>query len=185
MKHIKLFEEFINEFNITPGKWIDMDLSKLSDDDMQLIWAMYVSTYAKEGLDLSANDWEELKYKYKATAIKDVDSDNQPDAFIIYKETKYGKKIALLGTNDKKQAKSDLLKKVFELLNTKGWFIEASLKMEDILSKSNVPAITDEEMIRDVVGAEKKPEMETDGYYTRFLSKAGKRIRKRIYGKLK
>ena len=31
-------------------------------------------------------------------------------------------------------------------------------------------------MIKDVVGTEKKPEMEKDGYYTRCLSKAGKRI---------
>jgi hypothetical protein len=181
---LKLYEAWLNEFDITPGKWIDMDLSKLSENDMQLIWSMYVSTYAKEGLDLSANDWKEMQSKYKATALKDVDSDNQPDAFIIYKETKYGKKIALLGTNDKKQAKSDLIKKLFDLLNTRGWFIEASLKMEEILSKSNVPVITDEEMIKDVVGSEKKPEMEKDGYYTRFLSKAGKRIRKRIYGKI-
>jgi len=184
MKHIKLYEDFINEFDITPGKWIDMDLSKLSDDDMQLIWSMYVSTYAKQGMDLSADDWQEMKTKYKATAIKDVDSDHQPDAFIIYKPTKWGNKIALLGTNDKKQAKSDLIKKLFELLNTKGWFIEASLKMEEILSNANVPVITDEDMIFDVVGTDKKPEMEKDGYYTRFLSKAGKRIRKRIYGKV-
>ena len=71
-----------------------------------------------------------------------------------------------------------------ELVKSKGWFIEASLKMEEILKSSGAPAITDETMIRDVVGDDKKPEFEGDGYYTRFLSKAGKRIRKRIYGKI-
>ena len=35
------------------------------------------------------------------------------------------------------------------------------------------------------LGADKKPEFTQDGYYTRYLSKAGKRITKRIYGKLK
>jgi hypothetical protein len=39
-------------------------------------------------------------------------------------------------------------------------------------------------MIKDVVGAKKKPEFEEDGYYTRLLSKVGKRIRKRMYGKI-
>lgn len=37
-------------------------------------------------------------------------------------------------------------------------------------------------MVRDVVGRDKKPEFEAQGYYTRLLSKASKRIRKRIYG---
>jgi len=152
---------------------------------LDLIWKMYTDTYSKQGMDFSADDSSELQSKYKATYLKDVDNDHIADAFIVYKETKYGHKIALLGTNDKREAKSDLLKKVKELLNTKGWFIEASLKMEEILSAANVPVITDEEMIRDVVGADKKPEFEEKGYYTRLLSKASKRIRKRMYGIIK
>ena len=143
---------------------------------------MYTSTYAKQGMDLSADDWREMQSKYKATALKDVDRDKEPDAFIVYKPTQWGNKIALLGTNNKPQAKSDVVKKLLELVKSKGWFIEASLKMEEILKASGAPVITDEAMIRDVVGDDKKPEFEGDGYYTRFLSKAGKRIRKRIYG---
>ena len=146
------------------------------------IWDMYTSTYAKQGMDLSADDWREMQSKYKATALKDVDRDKEPDAFIVYKPTQWGNKIALLGTNNKPQAKSDVVKKLLELVKSKGWFIEASLKMEEILKASGAPVITDETMIRDIVGDDKKPEFEGDGYYTRFLSKAGKRIRKRIYG---
>lgn len=182
MKHVKLFEDFINEFQIPSNKWIDIDLKKIDKDGMQEIWDMYTKTYLDAGMDLSADDWQEMQSKYKATALKDVDRDKEPDAFIIYKPTKWGNKIALLGTNGKKEAKSDVVKKLLQYVNTKGWFIEASLKMEEILSKSGAPVITDEDMIRDVVGADKQPEFEKDGYYTRFLSKAGKRIRKRIYG---
>ena len=184
MKHIKLFEEFLNELEIPSGKWVDYDLAKIDEEGMKKIWDMYTSTYAKQGMDLSADDWKELQTKYKATALKDVDRDSEPDAFIIYKQTKWGKKIALLGTNNKPQAKSDLVKKLFELVRTRGWFIEASMKMEEILSSNRAPVIKDEKMIRDVVGDDKKPEFEEDGYYTRFLSKAGKRIRKRMYGVL-
>jgi hypothetical protein len=39
----------------------------------------------------------------------------------------------LLGTNDKKEAKKSMLAQLFKLLKTQGWFIEASMKMEDII----------------------------------------------------
>ena len=182
MKHVKLYEDFLNELEIPSGRWVDLDLSQIDDAGMQHIWDMYTSTYAKQGMDLSADDWREMQSKYKATALKDVDRDKEPDAFIVYKPTQWGNKIALLGTNNKPQAKSDVVKKLLELVKSKGWFIEASLKMEEILKASGAPVITDETMIRDIVVDDKKPEFEGDGYYTRFLSKAGKRIRKRIYG---
>jgi hypothetical protein len=180
MKHIKLYEEF----KIPSGKWVDIDLKDIDDDGMQQIWDMYTKTYLGAGMDLSADDFHEMQDKYKATALKDIDSDHIPDAFIIYKSTKWGNKIALLGTNGKRKAKSDIVKRLIKLANTKGWFIEASLKMEDILASNNAPVIDNKEMIIDVVGAHKKPEFMKDGYYTRFLSKAGKRITKRMYGTL-
>jgi len=185
MKKVKLFEQFLNEFEIPSNKWVDMDLKKIDKEGMESIWDMYTKTYLDAGMDLSADDWEEMQAKYKATALKDIDSDHQADAFIIYKPTKWGNKIALLGTNGKKEAKSDIVKKLLQLVNTKGWFIEASLRMEELLSQAKAPVITDKEMIEDVVGLDKKPEFTENGYYTRFLSKAGKRITKRIYGKLK
>ena len=57
--------------------------------------------------------------------------------------------------------------------------------MEEILSSSKVPVIDDEKVIMDIVGKDKKPEMGKNGYYTRFLSKASKRIEKRMYGSTK
>ena len=179
-----LIENEVNELKIPSNRWVDLDLKSIDKAGMESIWAMYTDTYLGAGMDLSANDWPEMQAKYKATALKDVDGDQLADAFIIYKPTKWGNKIALLGTNGKKEAKSDVVKKLLQLVNTRGWFIEASLKMEEILSKSGAPVIRDEKMIRDVVGDDKQPEFTKDGYYTRFLSKAGKRITKRIYGKI-
>lgn len=182
MTTFKKYADFLNETELPSDKWVDWDLSRLDQTDIDLIWKMYTDTYGKQGMDFSADDSSELKTKYKATYLKDVDRDHIADAFIIYKETAYGNKIALLGTNDKKDAKREVIKKVIQLLNTKGWFIEASLKMEEILSSSNVPVVDNPDMVRDVVGRDKKPEFEEKGYYTRLLSKASKRIRKRIYG---
>jgi hypothetical protein len=185
MINLKTYNEFINELEIPSNRWIDWDLARLDQEGVDLIWKMYTDTYSKEGMDFSADNPNELKTKYKATYLKDVDNDKLPDAFIIYKETAYGNKIALLGTNDKKAAKKDLLEKTISLLRTPGWLLEASLKMEEILSNSNVPYVEDPAIIADIVGKDKKPEMVKHGYYTRLLSKAPKRITKRMYGKVK
>jgi hypothetical protein len=152
---------------------------------MDVLWSMYEDTYSKAGLDFSANNASELQSKYKAVYLEDVDSDSIADAFIIYKPTSFGNKIALLGTNDKKEAKKSMLAQLFKLLKTQGWFIEASMKMEDILAaKSDIPVVTDEKVIQGLVG-DKGLEMMDDGYYKRKLSKVDKLIIKRIYGKPK
>ena len=175
----------LNELEIPSNKWVDLDLSKIDDDGMKGIWQMYITTYLNAGMDLSANSWREMQSKYKATALKDVDSDNIADAFIVYKQTKFGNKIALLGTNNKKTAKSDVVKKVIQLCKTSGWFLEASLKMEDIMKSSGAPVVTDEEKIQAIVGPDKNVQFVGDGYYTRSLSKVDKRITKRLYGRPK
>ena len=175
----------LNELEIPSNKWVDLDLNKIDDEGMKQIWQMYITTYLNAGMDLSANSWREMQGKYKATALKDVDSDHIPDAFIVYKQTRFGNKIALLGTNNKKTAKSDVVKKVIELCKTSGWFLEASLKMEEIMKSSGAPVVTDEEKIQAIVGPDKKVEVVGDGYYTRSLSKVNKRITKRLYGRPK
>ena len=175
--------EILNELEIPSNKWVTLDLKSIDDEGIEEIWDMYKTTYLNAGMDLSANSASELQSKYKATALKDVDSDKKPDAFIIYKPTKFGNKIALLGTNNKKSAKSDVVRKVIELCKSSGWYLEASLRMEEILKSSGAPVVRDEKLIQAIVGPTKKVQMVGDGYYTRSLSKVDKRITKRIYGK--
>ena len=180
---IKL-KDILKELEVTPNKkWVDYNLSSIDTEGMEDIWKMYVDSYEKEGLDLSAIDAKELASKYKGIQLIDIDNDAEPDAFIIYKPTKVGNKMALMGTNGKKDAKRAVVKKLIELVNTQGWFIEASKKMEDIMKSVNAPVIDDEEVVRAVVGAHKEPKMIGDGYYERYLKKVNKKIIKRIYGK--
>ena len=173
----------LKEFEIPSGEWINYDLQKVDKDGMDIIWDMYKSSYLKQGMDLSANSAGEIQSKYKAVRLKDIDNDNVPDEFIIYKPTKFGNKIALLATNGKPEAKRDLVKQTIKLTKTAGWFIEASLKMEEILSSAGAPFVTDENKIIDIIGKDKEPQFIGNGYYTRSLSKVSKRITKRIYGK--
>jgi hypothetical protein len=182
---IKL-SDLLPELEIPSGKWVDMDMSQIDKDGMKHIWKVYSDAYSAQSLDFSANNASELQSKYKAIKLIDVDEDKIPDAFIIYKPTKFGNKMALLAADvDKKDAKRAVVTKALQLVNTSGWFVEASAKMEDIMKASNAPVVTDEKKIMDILGKEKAPEFTGDGYYTRTLSKVNKRITKRIYGKPK
>jgi hypothetical protein len=168
---IKL-SNILNELEIPSGKWVDMKMSDVDVSGMKIIWSIYKTAYISQGLDLSAGSASEMQSKYKAIMLIDVDSDKQPDA--------------LLAANIKKQdAKKAVVKKSIELAKTSGWFIEASAKMEDIMKSSGAPVVRDEQKILDILGNAKKPEFVGDGYYTRSLSMADKRITKRLYGRPK
>lgn len=180
MYNLKSYNQFINEKMAMPTKkWVDIDLNKVDDETGSKIWDMYTGTYLPQGMDLSADDWKEMQKKYKATWLIDIDKDKEPDAFIIYQDTKFGHRISLLGNNGKSDAKRNLIKKTLDLLDSRGWYIEASKKMEEILSKSNINVVEDEKKIIEII-----PEAVPlrNGYYERTLSKINKTIVKRLYG---
>jgi hypothetical protein len=178
--------DLIPELEIPSGKWVDMNLSSVDKEGMNHIWKIYTDAYSAQSLDFSASGASEMQSKYKAIKLIDVDEDKIPDAFIIYKPTKFGNKMALLAADvDKRDAKRAVVKKAIELVKTSGWYVEASAKMEDIMNSSGAPVVTDEKKIMDILGNEKAPEFTGNGYYTRTLSKVNKRITKRIYGKPK
>ena len=170
------------------SQWVDVDLASLAPDVLERVWEMYTSTYLSMGMDLSAPDAQGL-IKYKAVFLIDVDSppDGVPDAFILYKPTSFGNKIALLGTCQEdrcraiRNAKRALVKKMFELLRSTGYFIEAGEKIEEILRTSNIPYVCDEIKIKDFLG-KKFIRFLDDCYYERRLAMATTTVVKRIYG---
>jgi len=173
--------ESVNEVELKKNIWKDFNLTSLSPDDLKIVWDMYVASYSKEGLDFSADDYSELQRKYKAVYLQDVDSDSIADAFVIYKETPFGNRISLLGTNGKPDAKKAVVKQLIKLVNTKGWFLEASKKVEEIMLKTNAPVIYNKQIAREIAGS-KNIKFLDDGYYERSLSKSPTRIVKRLYG---
>jgi hypothetical protein len=155
---------------------------------MEDMFNYYKSSYESEGLDMSVNSPQELQNDYKAVAMVDVDKDKKPDSFIVYKPTPYGNKIALLFTNKVPGSGKAAITKMLQLVSTTGWFLEASKKMEDILSKSGVPVIDDEETIKNIIGSKKAATVrfKPNGYYERELGAVpGKFITKRLYGIVK
>lgn len=189
---MKILREYIRnllaELALPGMQWVDADLGSLSSEELQRVWDMYTNTYLSMGMDLSASSAGGLS-KYKAVFLIDVDTppDGIPDAFIIYKSTSFGNKIALLGTCQEEQclgkraAKSAVVSKMFELLNGGGFFIEAGEKIEEILRSSGVSPVCDEEKIKEFLGP-KFIKFLDDCYYERKLAMASAIVTKRIYG---
>ena len=138
---------------------------------------MYVPTYQKIGLTIE--DSLKLTSKYKISWFIDVDKDPEPDAFVIYKETKYGNKLALMGSDGSKIAKSHLIKYLIKLMNTKGWFVEASHGVADILLSNNITVIDSHENVQKILG--KDVTWLKDGEYERSIGDVGK-VKKRLFG---
>jgi len=182
MKLIDILREIELE---TTGNWEDYDLNRLDRQTMEDMFRFYKATYEAEGLDLSVNSAAELQRDYKAVAMIDVDSDKQPDSFIVYKPTALGNKVSLLFTNKAPGSARAAITKMLQLVNTPGWFLEASKKTEDILSKSSAPVVKDPEKIKAIIGPAKAKTVKIGqgGYYQRELGAVpGKFITKRIYG---
>lgn len=178
------FKQYINELvSLTKKQWSDFDLKSLDSETLEYLFSIYKITYQQEKMDLSAYSGKEFVQKYNAVFLIDIDTDPYPDAFIIYKKTKFGNKIALLGSDGEHDSKKELLKEVFKKLKSNGWYIEASKKMEKILSKSDIPFVSDEEKIKKIIP--KEINYLENGYYERQLSKVPVKIIKRIYGKPK
>jgi len=143
---------------------------------------MYVNTYKKLGFN--ANSKEHFQKKYKSLWLIDVDKDDLPDAFLTYWDSKFGNKITALGTDNGPLAKKLLVKKLISLVKKKGWFIEAGLKIADILVSSSVPIVKDEEKVRKIIKGTTGSDIEWvgDGEYRRTLFGTSITIQERIFG---
>jgi hypothetical protein len=173
--------EYLLELDLVKDKWTVVPFIDLDKEMRHRLWDMYVETYHSIGLHIE--DASKLTNKYKIAWLIDLDKDPLPDAFIIYKETKHGNKIALMGSDGDKKSKRSLIKKIVSLLKTKGWYCEASHKVADILKSNNVTIITDIDKIKKVL---EKPDViptETEGVYKRKLGNLGI-FKKQLFGKI-
>lgn len=144
--------------------------------------------YLKEELNLKKKKWEVI-------SLSDLDKKTRHRLWDMYvdtyqgiglhieNETKFGNKIALIGSDGKKENKKYLLKKYILLLKQKGWYSETSHKITDILLKNNVPVIKDMEKIKLLLGKKFIEELK-DGEYKRNLGSMGI-VKKRLFGKFK
>lgn len=161
------------------GKWEVVGWSELSDYMKGSVWDVYDVSYGSIGKHVP--DMAVFGKKYKYLYLIDVDDDIYPDAFIAYKVTPAGFKIALGGTDGTRKAKKAMILKMKELIRKPGWYAEASHKVADILESAGMRPIDDEEVVRKTLKG-KEIEWLGDGKYSRQLGKSGISAAKSLYG---
>lgn len=177
----KIVREVLREdFDAPKRKWVDKKLSDLDQDVLDELWNMYEHTYKAIGLIVKS--LKELTTKYKISLMIDVDKDPMPDAFIVYKPTRFGKKAVLSGTDGSREGKSALVKHKISSLKNKssGWYVEASHRMADILNDNNVPVVQTQENVENVLGKKVKW-LDDNGKYERVVGGSIK-VTKQLFG---
>ncbi len=100
--------------------------------------------------------------------VINIDDDPEPDALSAYKKQPAGNKLAAIGHDGSPEAKSKVINHYAELLKKKGYYLEVSGKLKDILLAKGAPVVTDPELIKKVLKG-KNIELNDDGTYQRFL----------------
>ena len=170
--------KLIEALNIPKKKWVTKDISSLDKEMLIKLWDMYEVTY--KAIGLIVKNLSELTNKYKIAMLVDIDEDPLPDAFIIYKKTSSGNKIALAGTDGSRTAKREMVKHSISLLKRKGWYIEASHKLADIYKSTGVNIVDDQETVMRALGKPIKW-LDTDGKYERKVGGSIKVV-KQLFG---
>lgn len=163
---MKLRDVVSEDYKGPKKKWIVSNLNSLDQDVLDAIWDMYEHTYKSIGLIVK--NLNELTSKYKISLLIDVDEDPMPDAFTIFKPTRFGKKMVLAGTDGTKPAKRALITHKIASLKRKGWYIEASHRMADILNSAGTNIVQDHDTVEKVLGKTVKW-LNDDGKYERTV----------------
>lgn len=121
--------------------------------------------------------------------VADIDNDPDIDVVRFGKTTKHGNKSTGVGHDGSKQAKRAYLTDLSNDLKNKGWYIEVSHKLADILIKKyKVPVVQNEQHVRSVVNKPitwhgYHPDGEHEGIYGWYTRKiGGKPITKILVG---
>ena len=170
----------IAEVFLQKNKWDETSNKDFSGEQQEEVWTLYDIAYSAIGKHIGSKS--ELINKYPLFEVADIDDDPDIDIFIAMKKTPFGKKIAAIGHDGTRASKKALIKKYIELLKTRGYYTEASGKMEEIIEKGGVSRIKDEEVIMKIMGFKGDIILEGDGYYSRTLGSIGRHT-KALYGK--
>jgi len=150
-------------------KWVDLTSDQKSE-------------YAKDIFDLINTAYAPIggNLNYKSAAdvlgaeadadyeVINIDDDPEPDALSAYKKQPAGNKLAAIGHDGSPEAKSKVINHYADLLKKKGYYLEVSGRLKDILLAKGAPVVTDPELIKKVLKG-KTIELNDDGTYQRFL----------------
>lgn len=202
---LNIYLEKIYPWQRKHGQWVTVSLKELDNKTLEHLWGMYQKTYGSQGLDnvpkeVFINRVNLAREGYKLYWFIDLDHDPDPDAFIIFKQIRENNKVSLMGSDGKSESQQRLITQFIKLLKRKGWYVEASKKVDKLCRDFNIPPITEKEKIEKLIKKSFTMASEEDlkkdennypstekGYYIRKLSQFDPsqltvNIIKRIYG---
>ena len=160
------FKQYITEY-VKKGTWehlLTKDKEEYHTDLIKLVDTAYKHTtlgsFVKSVQDVKNSDW----------LVLDYDSNPDLDIAIFYRgpranETWKGKKIQGVGHNGTPEAKVKMMAELVKVLGQKGYWIEASERMEGALRKAGVHIQKDK--LKEIFPSIEK--INSDGSYTRYV----------------
>ena len=182
MKHIKLFEQFIEEktsgeiFNPKRNKIVKFDPKKypeLSGEFFDLISTAYAEIGGHAKIKSPDDVFTDPDWNYWEGV--DLHGTADFDMVMFGKNTKYGVKYSGVGHDGTKDAKRAYISTRGKELNKLGFYIEVSGKIADILMNSyNVPVVSDRVTVEKVLGKQVdwigiKDGKQGTGWYSRTI----------------
>jgi len=179
---IKLLD-LLKESDLPKNKWIPIPSSELKDYEDE-IFNLISNAYAQIGGHPNYKSSGDVSGAEGASEYEVINLDNDPDidAVNVSKAKTGGKKFVATGHDGSSLAKSKIVNHKAELLKQPGYYVEVSGKIEDILKAKGVEPVTDEELVRKVLGG-KEIEWLGNGRYKRTIG--GKEYEKLLMGKPK
>jgi hypothetical protein len=190
--YLKYINKFFEEYEYAPKKWHLEKIKKLDKQEKTKLWNLFKKSYDYMKDDMiKGNSYKKFFQDYNDNYVYIIDNneDNSMDAFIIYKKKningKSYRKISILATNV--FGKIKLIEKIILLLkNKKNFFVEGSLKINNILDRNKIEKVQDEQLIKKIIKTFSNKDVDYlgDGKYSRKLTQSGKTIEKIMYGEL-
>ena len=160
-------------------KWVKLSGAEL-DSYKEAILKLIQNAYAPIGGHPNYNHSSDISTKdAQAWELIDIDSDPDPDAVSVTKKKRAGTKFVGTGHDGTKDAKRAVIKHKVNLLKKKGYFIEVSGRMMDIMIGSGIAPVKDLETVKAVLKGKDIKWLE-GGKYQRKI--AGKVYTKMMFG---
>ena len=159
--------------------WRPLTSAEVQDGKDDL-FKMIDNAYAPLGGHPNVKNADDIKSAADGYEVIDLDDDPEDDATIMTKQRAGGTKLVGMGHDGSKPARSAAVAKTVSTLNKKGYYIEVSGKILDILKAKGVAIVNDEETVRNALKG-KEIVWHQDGSYDRVIG--GEKHRKVMMGK--
>ena len=180
---IQVVNEVAEDVNLPKDQWelliSTADKEEVGDELVGLVQNAYATTpegsFVNSLKDVIPSDWQ----------VIDWDGDTSINATVFYRvprgnENWVGYKIQGLGHDGQRQSKDRAIKKMIQMLETRGYWLEGSDAMRAVLKKFNVPAVQNEQFLQRLFGDSQLRMIDQDTYQRRLSNRV---ITESVFGK--